>query len=205
MLSELQDYESNPAYYLNNNWGMLSTNFQKAFFINAMADLNNAYNCNVYLSLNPYYGYKFSIDAGNYEKILDAMKKDDDAFPKILCSWFGKEFDPAMKQDQDDFIKQIEADFLQQNKEMINRFLCENELLGTKEEVIFNSNEMLNLNEKLKTLRKNLKGDEAKKLIRYEKNSTSRVVASINALFTYNALSYELGKKDNIWRVVPKE
>ena len=49
-----------------------------------MADLNNAYNCNVYLSLNPYYGYKFSIDAGNYEKILDAMKKDDDAFPKIV-------------------------------------------------------------------------------------------------------------------------
>ena len=205
MLSEMQDYESNPAYYLNNNWGMLSTNFQKAFFINAMADLNNAYNCNVYLSLNPYYGYKFSIDAGNYEKILDAMKKDDDAFPKIVCSWFGKKFDPAMKQEQDDFDKEIEADFFQQNKEAIDRFLCENGLLENKGEMIFDLNGMLELNERLKNLKDSLKGNEAKKLIRYEKKNTSRVVASVNALFVYNGLSYKLEKKDNIWRVVPKE
>lgn len=205
MLSELQDYESNPAYYLNNNWGMLSTNFQKAFFINVMADLNNVYNCNVYLSLNPYCGYKFSIDVGNYEKILDAMKKDDDAFPKIVCSWFGKKFDPAMKQEQDDFDKEIEADFFQQNKEAIDRFLRENGLLENKGEMIFDLNGMLELNERLKNLKDSLKGNEAKKLIRYEKKNTSRVVASVNALFAYNGLSYKLEKKDNIWRVAPKE
>lgn len=202
--SELCEYEQGPVAYLQNNWGNIPESFQKAVAMH-ICRIDNQ--CSAYINFmpNPCYRYKLSIDIGSYQKILDAMEEDDDAFPKIVCSWFGKEFDPAMKQDQDDFTQQIEADFLQQNKEMINRFLCENGLLGTKEEVIFDSNEMLNLNEKLKTLRKDLKGDEAKKLIRYEKNNTHRVVASINALFTYNALSYELGKKDNIWRVVPKE
>lgn len=200
------EYEQRPVAYLQNNWGKIPESFQKAVAMYIMpCNINDQYNAYIRFVPNPYYRYKLSIDMGSYEKILDAMEEDDDAFPKIVCSWFGKEFDPAMKQDQDDFTKRIEADFLQQNKEMINRFLCENGLLGTKEEVIFDSNEMLNLNEKLKTLRKDLKGDEAKKLIRYEKNNTHRVVASINALFTYNALSYELGKKDNIWRVAPKE
>ena len=64
---------------------------------------------------------------------------------------------------------------------------------------------MLELNERLKNLKDSLKGNEAKKLIRYEKKNTSRVVASVNALFAYNGLSYKLEKKDNIWRVVPKE
>lgn len=204
MLSELQNYESNPAYYLNNKWGTLSENFQKAFSINVTADLNNAYNCNVYLSLNPYYGYKLSIDVGNYEKIFDAMKKDDDAFPKIVCSWFGKKFDPAMKQEQDDFDKEIEAEFFQQNEEAIDRFLRENGLLENKGEMIFDSDGIQKLNEGLKTFKEVLKGNEAKKLIRYEKD-IRRVKASINALFDYNSLPRKLEKKGNIWKVVPKE
>lgn len=205
MMSELLNYEENPIYYLNNNWGNLSTNFQKAFSIYTTYDTTNIYNCNASLLLNPYFGYKLFTDIGDYEKILDAMEKDDDAFAKIVCSWFGKKFDPAMKQEQDDFDKEIEADFFQQNKEAIDRFLHENGLLENKGEMIFDLNGMLELNERLKNLKDSLKGNEAKKLIRYEKKNTSRVVASVNALFAYNGLSYKLEKKDNIWRVVPKE
>ena len=42
-----------------------------------------------------------------------------------------------MKQEQDDFDKEIEADFFQQNKEAIDRFLHENGLLENKGEMIF--------------------------------------------------------------------
>lgn len=205
MMSELLKYEKDPIYYLNNNWGNLSTNFQKAFSIYTTYDTTNTHNCNAGLLLNPYFGYKLFTDIGDYEKILDSMEKDDDAFAKIACSWFGKKFDPAMKQEQDDFDKEIEADFFQQNKKTIDRFLRENGFLENKGEIIFDLNGMLELNERLKNLKDSLKGNKAKKLIRYEKKNTSRVVASVNALFAYNGLSYKLEKKDNIWRVVPKE
>lgn len=141
---------------------------------------------------------------GSYEKILDAMEEDDDAFAKIVCSWFGKKFDPAMKQEQDDFDKEIEAEFFQQNEEAIDRFLRENGLLENKGEMIFDSDGIQKLNEGLKTFKEVLKGNEAKKLIRYEKD-IRRVKASINALFDYNSLPRKLEKKGNIWKVVPKE
>ena len=41
MMSELLNYEENPIYYLNNNWGNLSTNFQKAFSIYTTYDTTN--------------------------------------------------------------------------------------------------------------------------------------------------------------------
>lgn len=199
-------YEQGPVAYLQNNWGKIPESFQKAVAMYIMpCNINNQYNTCIRFVPNPYYRYKLSIDMGSYEEILDAMEEDDDAFAKIVCSWFGKKFDPAMKQEQDDFDKEIEADFFQQNKEAIDRFLCENGLLENKGEMIFDLNGMLELNERLKNLKDSLKGNEAKKLIRYEKKNTSRVVASVNALFVYNGLSYKLEKKDNIWRVVPKE
>lgn len=204
IMSELLNYEKNPIHYLNTKWGNLSTNFQKAFSIYTTYDTTNTYNCNASLLLNPYFGYKLFTDIGDYEKILDSMEKDDDAFAKIVCSWFGKKFDPAMKQEQDDFDKEIEADFFQQNKEAIDRFLRENGLLENKGEMIFDSDGMQKLNEGLKTFKEVLKGNEAKNLIRYEKD-IRRVKASINALFDYNSLPRKLEKKGNIWRVVPKE
>ena len=204
IMSELLNYEKNPIHYLNTKWGNLSTNFQKAFSIYTTYDTTNTYNCNASLLLNPYFGYKLFTDIGDYEKILDSMEKDDDAFAKIVCSWFGKKFDPAMKQEQDDFDKEIEADFFQQNKEAIDRFLRENGLLENKGEMIFDSDGMQKLNEGLKTFKEVLKGNEAKKLIRYEKD-IRRVKASINALFDYNSLPRKLEKKGNIWKVVPKE
>ena len=202
--SELYEYEQWPVAYLQNNWGKIPESFQKAVAMH-ICRIDNQYSAYINFMPNPCYRYKLSIDIGSYQKILDAMEEDDDAFVKIVCSWFGKKFDPAMKQEQDDFDKEIEADFFQQNKETIDRFLRENGFLENKGEIIFDLNGMLELNERLKNLKDSLKGNEAKKLIRYEKKNTSRVVASVNALFAYNGLSYKLEKKDNIWRVVPKE
>lgn len=208
--SELCEYEQGPVAYLQNNWGKIPESFQKAVAMHIMpcimpCNINDHYSTYVRFVPNPYYRYKLSIDMGSYEEILDAMEEDDDAFAKIVCSWFEKKFDPAMKQEQDDFDKEIEADFFQQNEEAIDRFLRENGLLENKGEMIFDLNGMLELNERLKNLKDSLKGNEAKKLIRYEKKNTSRVVASVNALFAYNGLSYKLEKKDNIWRVASKE
>lgn len=199
------EYEQRPVAYLQNNWGKIPESFQKAVAMYIMpCNINDQYNAYIRFVPNPYYRYKLSIDMGSYEKILDAMEEDDDAFAKIVCSWFGKKFDPAMKQEQDDFDKEIEAEFFQQNEEAIDRFLRENGLLENKGEMIFDSDGIQKLNEGLKTFKEVLKGNEAKKLIRYEKD-IRRVKASINALFDYNSLPRKLEKKGNIWKVVPKE
>lgn len=201
--SELCEYEQGPVVYLQNNWGNIPESFQKAVAMH-ICRIDNQYSAYINFMPNPCYRYKLSIDIGSYQEILDAMEEDDDAFPKIVCSWFGKEFDPAMKQEQDDYDKEIEADFFQQNKEAIDRFLRENGLLENKGEMIFDSDGIQKLNEGLKTFKEVLKGNEAKNLIRYEKD-IRRVKASINALFDYNSLPHKLEKKGNIWKVVPKE
>ena len=201
--SELCEYEQGPVAYLQNNWGKIPESFQKAVAMH-IRRIDNQYSAYINFMPNPCYRYKLSIDIGSYQEILDAMEEDDDAFPKIVCSWFGKEFDPAMKQEQDDYDKEIEADFFQQNKEAIDRFLRENGLLENKGEMIFDSDGIQKLNEGLKTFKEVLKGNEAKNLIRYEKD-IRRVKASINALFDYNSLPHKLEKKGNIWKVVPKE